>query len=677
MSLHLKLQCPCGARFAFEVEPVEGRMPVPVHCPVCGIDATDLANAELAAWGKASTATESSGGPKVRLRVHSPEPHPVALPPPNHPSAPNGPCPQHPGEVAVDRCRVCGRPICQRCLERYGFVCSVLCQGRAEREGIPLPCYTGRRDLMTARHRRWTRRLALLAATFLALIAGTWIWWKWVETTPRVVFEASLEGREPSSWQLLSPDELLVLGPREAILRRLPEGRILWQVRWPEAETVEFPRLVKRGPVLVWLRGDRLEAVDPATGQRKWEVRFPTPLTGFRSDEFAAVAVSGPAGGPRSVTRVELATGTVERQQILPAPTPPALRTSSSPATRPARVPTAADSAAFLEDEPDQPDTAASPRHEFYPAGSSIVEFQSWLIQRHILLREGLKPREGGSVLDTDQLTVGRSFEAVAELLNEMQRARTGGTVKEDRSRYGVRLRRWTAGRPTEWTGEVTGVPWWVPLTSVDVLLAATQMMVFEKTGRLLWSTTLAWPVSPEVLQKAEQTGTGWPCLEHEALLFVFDQGMLTCFERDSGRVRWRLPSVGISRIHLHDRTAIYVCTTTATVDDLAHPLEVKLGHKPQPLLLKVEAATGRILWRQARLADHCLPTGRYLYAWRLSRGLHGEGAFFNLYRLDPQTGSPLWHEYAERWPRWIDFQGHRFCLQWEDRVEVRSFRSP
>ncbi len=676
MSLHLKVQCPCGARFAFEVEAVEGRMPVPVHCPVCGADATNLANAELAALGKTSTATEGSGSPKVRLRVQSPEPHSVAPPLPNHPAVSTESCFQHPGEVAVGRCQVCGRPICQRCVERYGFVCSVRCQGRAEREGIPLPRCAGRQDLMTARHRRWTRRLALLAATFLALIAGAWIWWKWVETTPRIVFEASLVGHETSAWQLLSPDKLLALNPREAVLRQLPEGRILWQVRWPEGESLEFPRLVKRGPVLVWLRGDRLEAVDPASGQRKWEVRFPTPLTAFRSDELAAVAVSGPPGAPRTVTRVELATGTVERQRILPAPTPPAVGTSSFPGTRPARVPTAADSAAFLEEETDQPDTAP-PRHEFYPSGSSIVEFQSWLIQRNILVREGLKPREGRSVLDSDRLTASRSFEAVAELLNEMQRARTGGTVKEDRSRYGVRLRRWTAGRPTEWTGEVIGVPWWVPLTSVDVLLGATQMVVFEKTGRLLWSTTLAWPVSPQVLEKAEQSGTGWPCVEHGPYLYVFDRGMLTCFERDSGRVRWRLPSVGISRIHPHDHTAIYVCTTTATVDDLAHPLEVKLGHKPQPLLLKVEATTGRILWRQALLADHCLPTGRYLYAWRLSRGLHGEGTFFNLYRLDPQTGRPLWHEYAERWPRRIDFQSHRFCLQWEDRIEVRSFRSP
>ena len=42
--MEVKVQCPCGTRFAFEVEPVNGRMPVRVKCPGCGADGTDLAN---------------------------------------------------------------------------------------------------------------------------------------------------------------------------------------------------------------------------------------------------------------------------------------------------------------------------------------------------------------------------------------------------------------------------------------------------------------------------------------------------------------------------------------------------------------------------------------------------------------------------------------------------------
>src|SRR5204863_3849951 len=44
----VKVECDCGQRYAFDVEPVHGRMPAPVACPVCGADGTGKANAVLA-----------------------------------------------------------------------------------------------------------------------------------------------------------------------------------------------------------------------------------------------------------------------------------------------------------------------------------------------------------------------------------------------------------------------------------------------------------------------------------------------------------------------------------------------------------------------------------------------------------------------------------------------------
>ncbi|MCD6049002.1 MAG: hypothetical protein K0Q55_405 [Verrucomicrobia bacterium] len=46
--LELKIQCACGARFAFEVQPVHGRMPSTVACPRCGCDHTEDANLQIA-----------------------------------------------------------------------------------------------------------------------------------------------------------------------------------------------------------------------------------------------------------------------------------------------------------------------------------------------------------------------------------------------------------------------------------------------------------------------------------------------------------------------------------------------------------------------------------------------------------------------------------------------------
>jgi len=44
----VKIYCACGQKYAFEVEPMAGRMPVPVACPVCKRDGTDDANQIIA-----------------------------------------------------------------------------------------------------------------------------------------------------------------------------------------------------------------------------------------------------------------------------------------------------------------------------------------------------------------------------------------------------------------------------------------------------------------------------------------------------------------------------------------------------------------------------------------------------------------------------------------------------
>jgi hypothetical protein len=40
----VKVQCACGQRYSFDVEPVNGRMPYAVACPVCNADDTAAAN---------------------------------------------------------------------------------------------------------------------------------------------------------------------------------------------------------------------------------------------------------------------------------------------------------------------------------------------------------------------------------------------------------------------------------------------------------------------------------------------------------------------------------------------------------------------------------------------------------------------------------------------------------
>jgi hypothetical protein len=49
MIVEVKIQCDCGTRYKFDVEPLNGRMPQKVGCPHCGVDGTPAANALLRA----------------------------------------------------------------------------------------------------------------------------------------------------------------------------------------------------------------------------------------------------------------------------------------------------------------------------------------------------------------------------------------------------------------------------------------------------------------------------------------------------------------------------------------------------------------------------------------------------------------------------------------------------
>ena len=38
--MEIKLNCECGQKYKFDVEPRDGRMPITVACPICGVDST-------------------------------------------------------------------------------------------------------------------------------------------------------------------------------------------------------------------------------------------------------------------------------------------------------------------------------------------------------------------------------------------------------------------------------------------------------------------------------------------------------------------------------------------------------------------------------------------------------------------------------------------------------------
>jgi len=81
--MELKVQCNCGQKFKFDVEPMNGQMPFTVNCPTCGADGTAAANAILAQAPVVPPPAVTA--PTPRLQLNRPQPMAsavVATPPP-------------------------------------------------------------------------------------------------------------------------------------------------------------------------------------------------------------------------------------------------------------------------------------------------------------------------------------------------------------------------------------------------------------------------------------------------------------------------------------------------------------------------------------------------------------------------------------------------------------------
>src|SRR5262245_7261098 len=66
----IKIQCGCGQRYAFDVEPMAGQMPGAVSCPVCGADGTSAGNALIAQY--LSRQPQAPTAANARVTVASP-----------------------------------------------------------------------------------------------------------------------------------------------------------------------------------------------------------------------------------------------------------------------------------------------------------------------------------------------------------------------------------------------------------------------------------------------------------------------------------------------------------------------------------------------------------------------------------------------------------------------------
>lgn len=252
----MKIQCACGAKYAFEVTPEQAQQPVQFVCPACGLDASAYVTQLIREqFGLAAPAPETAAAPAPEIApapgalatTPGVEAPPSAAPPPpapvqvrvrsNEPRAAAGHepvaderfCRKHPGVRPTDRCVVCGKPICPRCMEILGYVCSPLCRQKAELSGIEVPVYAAQKSVVE--RRRW-RKIGLLAGSVcavLVILLGVWIWYEWFLSRPSVAFAVRFEDRVASgaSW-LCGPDQIVFLRGGTLARYNLKSKKEIW-----------------------------------------------------------------------------------------------------------------------------------------------------------------------------------------------------------------------------------------------------------------------------------------------------------------------------------------------------------------------------------------------------------------------------------------------------------------
>jgi len=631
----IKVQCSCGTRYSFEVEPQGGVMPFKVNCPACNADGTEAANQIIAQTPE----TEQKTQPRLRMK-----------------------------ESAA----------------------STTAAAAAAAMPLPLPPApaSGAAVRRLKTEARQTRLIGWMIGAFFLLVLGllgAWGWYSWVGSKPHLAFSMKLPETE-SGWHMefLEDGKVLLASPARIIVRDVHTQKDAWSTALPGKAAGDAPApqvLVDKGSIWV-CPGDQVVRLDQKTGDVKLTIPIAGQLTGFTPTESSLLVVSATGETRRVAMRIDLASGEVSRQDI---EVPRAQKVAMPDELPPNVQPTAGVLLAQATEEQkfNKPLDAVS--SEFFSAGQNLIELRVKLLEPKITWVKSIKPR--GPSLINDKTTASTSATAVeAEVFNDIKRDQTGGVKGIDESRYEVRLRRWLGDKPVEWQDEVRGLPAFFALQTVDLLVAGKGLTVFDKQNNKLFETQLSYPISARFT--AGNTGHLVPAVERAGGLYFFDQGVLTALSLPGGQVQWRLTSIGISRVQFDDGGMLYVDSTAASPEDIQYSEQIKFEVTPA-VILKVDPRSGKILWQAQNIGQRCCLSGKYVYTVSADKGgvamavglAEALGAprpeaptYFHVHRLDPATGAQLWDFFREEAPDEEAFQQNWFVLRFGNDVQAWKY---
>jgi hypothetical protein len=254
----MKIECSCGAKYEFEVGEEMRVHPVKFVCPSCGFDASEfvdgLVRREL---GQSSTPsgipvpivlnaqTAAKTAPLSLARTPSSTnsiEQPGAQEPQSDINKEAPLCLKHPGEIASNRCYICSKPICPKCMELFGYVCSPLCKAKADSHGVQIPVYEGQKSAVEARLWRKVTWIGTAVAATLAILLGLWFWYVWFGCAPKPIFSVRFPERSYSGQSAIGGnqrDQIVFLHGVTLARYDLKSGKEIWSRQMVDREQIQ------------------------------------------------------------------------------------------------------------------------------------------------------------------------------------------------------------------------------------------------------------------------------------------------------------------------------------------------------------------------------------------------------------------------------------------------------
>ena len=239
-------------------------------------------------------------------------------------------------------------------------------------------------------------------------------------------------------------------------------------------------------------------------------------------------------------------------------------------------------------------------------------------------------------------------------------------------------VRRVGAGAAATWSEEVPGLPELHSLPTLTLLIARQSVVVLDKGLKKVWDKRIEGTVRPpskeRFIPETPPLGEG-PCVERNGTLYVCDGAGVNAFDPTNGTLRWRTACLDPSSVVFDDKGDLYVNIVVSGSD------------KAYAGVQKIEAATGKALWKAEREGSAAHASGKLLYTVDSYRGdaddsdglpgmrtIFHVAAFLRIRRLDMETGKVKWGHVQERFPLDVRFEKNSFQLLFKKEVQLLKF---